>query len=243
MKMEIDDFLALVKKRNSVREFKTDPVPEEFMEKIIEAGRWAMSGANGQPWEFVVVKDKNTLKEIAKIYTSTAWSAWTTYEMTRIEEIRQPTVLRDLAGNLPGLKDAPVIIVILGDLRIVQASVLGAAFFTGSTVIMMGLANACQIMHLAAASLGLGSQWVSICPPFEGAIRNLLGIPETFTIQMIMPVGYPAGKTRPRYRRKLSEIVHREKYDMSKFRSDQDIVDYVIKLRGHMRSAYPIGNE
>lgn len=241
--MEIDDLLALVRRRNSVREFKNDPVPDEFIEKIMEAGRWAMSGANGQPWEFVVVKDKATLDEITRIYTSTAWASYTTYELTRIEEIRQPTVLRDLAGNPPGLKDAPVMIVILGDLRIVQASVLTAAFFTGSTVVMMGLANACQIMHLAAASLGLGSQWVSICPPFEGAIRNILGVPETFTIQMIMPVGYPAGNTRPRYRRKLSEIVHKEKYDMSKFRSDQKIVDYVIQLRRHMKSAYPIGGE
>lgn len=241
--MEFDDFLTLVKTRTSVREFKTDPIPDESVEKIIEAGRWAMSGANGQPWEFVVVKDKNTLKEIAEIYTRTARSAWMTYELTRIEEIRQPAVLRDIAGNPPGLKDAPVNIVILGDLRVVQASVLGAAYFTGSTVVMMGLANACQIMHLAAASLGLGSQWVSVCPPFEGEIRSLLGIPETFTIQMFMPLGYPAGKPRPSYRRKLSEIVHNEKYDMSKFRSDQDVVDYVIKLRGHMKHAYPIGDD
>ncbi|MBI4334686.1 MAG: nitroreductase family protein [Chloroflexi bacterium] len=47
--MEIDAFLDLVRRRRSIRRFKPDPVPEEYIEKILEAGRWAMSGANGQP--------------------------------------------------------------------------------------------------------------------------------------------------------------------------------------------------
>jgi nitroreductase len=58
MKMQIDDFLELVKSRRSIRVFKPDPVPRETIEKILEAARWAMSGANGQPWEFVVVQDR-----------------------------------------------------------------------------------------------------------------------------------------------------------------------------------------
>ena len=53
--MNIKDFLELAKKRRSIRHFKPDPVTEEFIEQILEAARWAMSGANGQPWEFIVV--------------------------------------------------------------------------------------------------------------------------------------------------------------------------------------------
>ena len=47
--MQIDEFLALVRNRWSVRRFKPEPVPDDYIEKILEAGRWAMSGANAQP--------------------------------------------------------------------------------------------------------------------------------------------------------------------------------------------------
>ena len=66
--MQIDEFLDLARKRRSIRKFKPAPVPDEYIEKIIEAGRWAMSGANGQPWEFIVVKDKETIKKIVEVY-------------------------------------------------------------------------------------------------------------------------------------------------------------------------------
>jgi hypothetical protein len=46
-----DRFLALVKARHPCRGFKPDPIPDDAIEKILEAGRRAMSGANSQPWE------------------------------------------------------------------------------------------------------------------------------------------------------------------------------------------------
>ena len=60
--MDYDAFLELVKnRRRSVRRFKPDPISDEYVEKIIEAARWAPSGFNAQPWEFVVVR-KQELK-------------------------------------------------------------------------------------------------------------------------------------------------------------------------------------
>ncbi len=50
-------FIDLLTRRRSTRKFKPDPLPDGAIEKILEAGRWAMSGANGQPWEFIVVTD------------------------------------------------------------------------------------------------------------------------------------------------------------------------------------------
>ena len=47
----------IIRRRASVRKLKPDPIPEEYIQKILEAGRWAMSGANSQPWEYIVVKD------------------------------------------------------------------------------------------------------------------------------------------------------------------------------------------
>ena len=53
--MEYEALLDLVKKRRSIRRFKPDPIPDEDIAKIIEVARWAPSGFNMQPWEFVVV--------------------------------------------------------------------------------------------------------------------------------------------------------------------------------------------
>ena len=60
--MNYESLLELVKKRRSTRRFKPDPIPDEYVDKIIEAARWAPSGFNSQPWEFVVVK-KPELKD------------------------------------------------------------------------------------------------------------------------------------------------------------------------------------
>ena len=62
--MSYNSFLELVKKRRSVRRFKPDPVPDEDIEKIIDAARWAPSGFNTQPWEFVVVREKELKDKI-----------------------------------------------------------------------------------------------------------------------------------------------------------------------------------
>ena len=53
---DYDVLLDLVKSRASVRKLKPDAIPDDYVTQILEVGRWAMSGANGQPWDFIVVK-------------------------------------------------------------------------------------------------------------------------------------------------------------------------------------------
>ena len=127
--MEIDEFLELVKKRKSIRRFKSVPIPDEYTEKILEAARWAMSGANGQPWEFIVVKDDETRNKIARAYVE-ARKEYYPIEMTRVEALRHPGLARPPVSP-PGLKDAPVLIVVCGDKRTLQASVLASHFLGG----------------------------------------------------------------------------------------------------------------
>lgn len=57
--------LDVIKRRRSVRHFNRENIPAECMGKILEAGRWAPSGANAQPWRFVVVTQSGTLARIA----------------------------------------------------------------------------------------------------------------------------------------------------------------------------------
>lgn len=66
--MEYDRLLELVKRRRSIRRFKPDPIPDEYVDKIIEVARWAPSGFNMQPWEFVVVKKPDLRKKISALF-------------------------------------------------------------------------------------------------------------------------------------------------------------------------------
>src|SRR5207247_2801259 len=64
-----DMLLNLVKTRMSVRKFRPDPIPDDTIEKILEVARWAMSGANSQPWEFIVVTDPEIKKQLRDAYS------------------------------------------------------------------------------------------------------------------------------------------------------------------------------
>lgn len=58
-----------IRRRRTIREYKKDPIPEDVLEKILQAGRWSPSSSNSQPWHFIVVKDPNTLSELGRIAT------------------------------------------------------------------------------------------------------------------------------------------------------------------------------
>lgn len=64
---ESDIILEIIKRLRSVRKFDGAKIPKESMEQILEAARWAPSGANAQPWRFVVVTKRETLKAMAEI--------------------------------------------------------------------------------------------------------------------------------------------------------------------------------
>ena len=56
------EFMEVIIKRFSIRKYKTDPVPDELLNKVLEAARLAPSAGNSQPWHFIVVKDPQTKK-------------------------------------------------------------------------------------------------------------------------------------------------------------------------------------
>src|SRR5262245_61611200 len=59
-----------VRGRIETREFKPDPVPEAVLQKILEAGRWSPSQRNRQPWHFIVVQERETLKQLGAMAPS-----------------------------------------------------------------------------------------------------------------------------------------------------------------------------
>jgi nitroreductase len=68
--MDYNSVLELAKNTRSIRRFKPDPVPEKYIDQIIEVARWAPSGFNQQPWDFIVVRKpelKNKIVEYCRV--------------------------------------------------------------------------------------------------------------------------------------------------------------------------------
>jgi nitroreductase len=64
--------LDFIKERRSIRAFQEKQIPEKEIEMILEAGRWAPSASNRQPWKFIVIKNREILKKIARV-TGYGW--------------------------------------------------------------------------------------------------------------------------------------------------------------------------
>ncbi|MBN1993779.1 MAG: nitroreductase family protein [Anaerolineae bacterium] len=58
------DALEAIRKRRSVRDYTGDPIPHEVLETIIDAGRLAASGSNKQPWDFIIITDREMIKKL-----------------------------------------------------------------------------------------------------------------------------------------------------------------------------------
>ncbi len=61
------ELFEVIKNRRSIRSYLDKDIPDEVVDKILEAGRWAPSGFNYQPWKFAVIKDKNLKAELGKL--------------------------------------------------------------------------------------------------------------------------------------------------------------------------------
>jgi hypothetical protein len=129
------------------------------------------------------------------------------------------------------------VIVVLGDGRRQWGTVMGAhTFGRDQSHLTDSLANASFLIHLAVASLGLTSEWVSI--HIEEPHKRILGVPDLLKLYLIIPIGYPDVPAREGVRRPLDEIVHRERYEMSKHMSNEDVLKYLYSLREGTLTGY-----
>jgi nitroreductase len=224
--MSYQNLLDIIRNRRSCRRFKADPLPEGMVEKVLEAARLSPSAGNSQPWEFVVVRDAETRKSISKGLGSS---------YKPMHEI-DPDFYYPVSVQ-PHLHTAPVLIVVIGDTRLTQTY---PKSLEGIILIRQSLAVCVYAIQLAAASLGIASAWATIqVPARERVVRELLGIPEVYTVDHIIPLGYPDEekewkaqalkpvRERANSRRELGEIIHYERYDMEKFRSDEQVKEFV----------------
>jgi nitroreductase len=238
--------MELLGQRMSVRKLKPDPLPEGAIEKILEAGRWAMSGANGQPWEYIVVSDPGVKKALFNVYQDEVDSDYIFWmEQMRVPELRHPAFhltgppeqqIQELKAR-PGWAEAPALIVVIGDGRRQWATVMGGhTFGRHASHLTDGLANTCMLIHLAAAALGLGTQWVTV--HIEDGFKRVLNVPDVLSVYTLIPVGYPDVPRRKGVRRPLAELIHHNRYERSKYLSNRQIVETIAKLRRGTKPKY-----
>jgi nitroreductase len=67
--------LRSIRRVSQIRQYTPDDVPDEVVDQLLELARWTGSSRNGQPWQFIVVRDRETLKKLASLRPNINWAA------------------------------------------------------------------------------------------------------------------------------------------------------------------------
>src|ERR687885_635591 len=103
--MDTENLLNIIRWRRSVRVYKTGRLTDEQLVTILEAARWAPSGANTQPWEFVVTRDRKKMKRVREIYDN-EWR-----QRKREDPVNYKGLKKDYVG------DVSVLVLVCGEAR------------------------------------------------------------------------------------------------------------------------------
>ena len=177
--------------QRSVRKFRPDPIPSEDIRLILEAAVKAPNGANRQIGRFLVVNDREKVREFAKLYHEAWWAkrrderGWTKPDDIPPEE----TSYRSAMGLADDIKNVPCI----------------AFAFTMGPGGANSVIPACQNLMLAAHALGIGSIPTTLHPQVMDRFHAMFGIPKDMTFHFCIPLGYPAVKYGPSRRKPVSE--------------------------------------
>lgn len=225
-----DALMQVIRNRVTVRKFDPDyVVPDEHFEMIMEAARHGPSGANAQPWQFIVVRDGAMKQQIADYFVAE-------------QRFRAKAKMKFPTPDYRGLATAPGFVIVCSDMRWTNAfpvlndgSDLDRMYHENAErILLQSVASATMSAHLAAAALGYNVWWVTAVGQEEAqeAIRPLLGIPKEISVLDIFLFGPPAAAPYKRWRRPPQEILHWDRYDPAQFMTDAELDDW-IKTRRH----------
>ena len=205
------DLFEAIKGRTSVRRFKDQPVPDEDIGQILDAGRLAPSANNTQPWSFLVIKDRETLKRMAE-----AVRQQVDRMIPHAEDEKQAQRLSAYKGTYyTFFENAPVVIAVFMEGYDAGTEKLLARMGYSAEDIMrlrpnpglQSVAAAIEHMLLATHALGYGSCWMTGPLVAQEAFENILGYGKEKFIAALLPVGVPDENPQARPRKDLSELM------------------------------------
>jgi nitroreductase len=193
------DLWTVMSTASAVRRYRDEPVDDETLARCLRAATWAPSGANQQPWRFVVLRSDAARAAV----TAAAHRTWA--ELKEFYGLSDPEdgahdpksrVLRAMAEHMRVGGAAPALV-----LFCVQPQ-------SGATELQQGgsVFPAVQNFLLAARAQGLGAAitlWHRFC---ENQLRVLVGIPDDWLIATLVTAGWPMGRHHAVRRKPLSEV-------------------------------------
>jgi nitroreductase len=220
------DLYAVMRTTFAARQFTADPVSDELIERILEHARFAPSGGNRQAGHVIIVRQQSTKHALADLAGPAARryvaqlqageSAWNPVLPTKVTP-EQIAAARVPAALSEPLRQAPVVLVVCVDLRLVAAIdqqlprvgiVSGASVYPLAWNILLGARNE-----------GLGGVLTTMPIAEEPRLRDLLGLPAYVAVAAIMPIGWPVRQLQRLTRHPVRAFAHRERWDGTPFGS------------------------
>ena len=182
----------VIQKRVSVRSFRSDPIPQQYLEQILEAARLAPNAGNQQSWRFLVIQGKEKLDEFRDF-------AWRSRKKWLLENGYEADTDEGMKAHYDKLLGAPLHIVVLIDLVV---NYRGYAEQDG--------ALATENIMLAARALGYGSVMITGSVSAE-TVRKFFRVPKRYSINCLIPIGVPEAWPERRARKPLTDLVFYDK--------------------------------
>lgn len=203
----MNDVFDIIHTTRAMRRLKPDPVPDDLVRKILEAGVAAANGGNYQRWRFLVIKD-TAVKQAVQVWYKKAFdevvgpryaSSPPPPGISAEKYARQHHAVEHLTEHF---HEAPVwIVACLDEGKNTPTRTSGASIYP-----------AVQNMLLAARALGLGSTLTTRHLLFAKEAEAALGLPEGVHSYAILPIGWPMGKFGPVGRTRLEDVVFNERW-------------------------------
>ena len=201
------ELFDIIHNTRAMRRLKPDPVPDELIRKILEAGTCAANGGNTQRWRFLVVKDP-AIKRAVQVFYKRAFdevigprylSSTPPPGVTRERYDRHHAAVEYLTAHF---HEAPVwIVACIDEGKVPPTRWSGASIYP-----------AVQNMLLAARALGLGATLTTRHLLHEKDAEAALGLPPGVHSYAIVPIGYPMGRFGPVGRGPLADIVYQDRW-------------------------------
>ncbi len=188
-----DELFELLSKRRTVREYSDRDVPLELIEKAIATAGTAPSGANMQPWRFVVVRDPEIKKKIREAAEKEEYES---YHNRMSEKWLRRLAVLGTDEHKPFLEIAPYLIVVFRITTVAENGETEPTYYSQESV---GIA----VGMLLTALHNMGLATLTHTPSPMKFLQEILGRPKNEVPFVLIPVGFPADNTMvPDIRRK-----------------------------------------
>jgi nitroreductase len=220
--------MEVVRSRMTNRAFASFEVPREHFELILEAARHAPSGANSQPWHYIVVTDPAVKEIIGQTFVDE-------------QQVRAQLHMGFPTPNYNGVKNAPGLIIVVADFRFVRAfpvlkdsSELAKRYRENAErILLQSVAASTMSAHLAAAALGYAVWWITAIgqEDIQKKLKPLLGVPEELAVVDVMCFGPPLKPSYKRWKKSLEQIMSWERFNPANFLTTEQIDEWIKTTR------------